>query len=173
MTMQAVAGEAEVALDTVYASVGKKPALVELLFETAISNSGHAIEATQREYVQRVRAAQGARDKLTIYAGAVVAIQGRLAPLVHAVELAGQAAPELAAIWKAISDRRARNMKLFAADLIATGETRPELAEDQIADVLWVMNSPQQYLMLVEHRGWSNKQLEAWLADSWIRLFLR
>jgi AcrR family transcriptional regulator len=173
MTMQAVADSADVALDTVYASVGKKPALVELLFETAISNTDQAVAAEQREYVQRVRATPRARDKLTIYAGAVVSIQHRLAPLVHAVELAGQAAPELAAIWKAISERRSRNMKLFAADLIATGDTRAELDVDEIADVLWVMNSPQQYLMFVEHRGWSRKQLEAWLADSWIRLFLR
>lgn len=173
MTMQAVADEADVALDTIYASVGKKPALVELLFETAISNTDHAIVAEERDYVQRMRSSSSAREKLAIYASAVVAIQSRLAPLVHAVEIAGQAAPELAAIWKAISERRARNMKLLAADLIATGETRTDLAADEIADVIWVMSSPQHYLMFVEHRGWSKKQLEGWLADTWVRLFLR
>jgi AcrR family transcriptional regulator len=126
MTMQAVADAAGVALDTVYASVGKKPALVELLFETAISSTEHAIPAEQRDYVRKMRDAPRAREKLEIYATSVVAIQRRLAPLIHAVAVAGRSAPELAAAWKTISERRARNMKLLAADLIATGDTRSD-----------------------------------------------
>ena len=37
MTMERVAAEAGVALDTVYAAVGPKPVLVKMLVETAIS----------------------------------------------------------------------------------------------------------------------------------------
>ena len=173
MTMQAVADGAGVALDTVYASVGKKPALVELLFETAISSTEHAIPAEQRDYVRKIRETPSAREKLAIYATAVVAIQRRLAPLIHAVAVAGRSAPELAAAWKTISERRARNMKLLAKELVDTGDTRPEQSIDTIADVLWVFNSPELYLLFAEQRRWSDAQLEAWLIDSWCRLFLR
>lgn len=173
MTMQAIADAAGVALDTVYASVGKKPALVELLFETAISSTEQAIPAEQREYVRNIHEAPRARDKLAIYATAIVAIQRRLAPLIHAVAVAGRSAPELAATWKTISERRARNMKLLAAELIASGDTRPDQTVDTIADVLWVFNSPELYLLFVEQRGWSDARLEAWLTESWCRLFLR
>jgi len=173
MTMQAIADAADVALDTVYASVGKKPALVELVFETALSNTDQAIPAERRDYVQRLRAAVRARDKLAIYAAAVADIHTRLAPLVHAVEVAGRTHAELAGTWKAIAERRARNMKLLAADLIGTGEVRPELTVDYIADVLWVTNAPEVFLLFVDSRGWRPADVEAWLTETWTRLFLR
>jgi hypothetical protein len=80
--------------------------------------------------------------------------------------------PELAALWKTISERRAKNMRLFAADLAATGRLQPRLSVTKVADIVWSMNSPEFYLLLVEERGWSSEEFESWLADSWIRLLL-
>src|SRR5215831_2585164 len=55
-TMPAIALAAGVALDTVYATVGKKPALFRLLIETAISGTDRAVPAEEREYVRAIRA---------------------------------------------------------------------------------------------------------------------
>ena len=63
------------AVDTVYASVGRKPALLRELVETAISGTDEAVPAEQRDYVQRYTAADTAREKMTIYAEAITAIQ--------------------------------------------------------------------------------------------------
>jgi AcrR family transcriptional regulator len=171
-TVQEIAVRAEVAVDTVYAAVGRKPQLVRLLVETAISNTQQAVPAEQRAYVQRIQAAATAREKLAIYAAAVVEIQARLAPIVRAVEAAAAAEPELGMIWREISQRRSRNMKLFAADLIKAGGLRDGLTVDRIADVIWAMNGPELYTLLVSERGWSAAELEAWLADAWARLLL-
>jgi AcrR family transcriptional regulator len=172
MTMQAVADRAGVALDTVYATVGKKPLLARLLVETAISNTEHEVPAEQREYVQRVRAARSARDKLAIYAAAVVDIQGRLAPIVREVEIAGRSHPDLAAIWRDIAERRAQNMRKLAADLGQTGELRDDLTVDRVADILWSTNSPELFTLFVHQRGWSPAEYQAWLTDAWCRLLL-
>ena len=172
MTMQAVADKAGVALDTVYATVGKKPLLARLLVETAISNMDREVPAEQRDYVQRVRAAPSAREKLEIYAGAVTEIQARLAPLVRALEAASAAHPDLGAMWREISERRARNMKKLAAELMRTGDVRAGLAADRIADTLWVGSSPQLFTLLVGERGWSEREYAAWLAEVWCRLLL-
>ncbi|CAN5144935.1 TetR/AcrR family transcriptional regulator [soil metagenome] len=172
VTMQEVADRSGVALDTVYAAVGRKPHLVRLLVETAISSTDQAVPADQRAYVQRIQAAATAREKLAIYAAAIVEIQGRLAPIVRALESVAAAEPELAEIWREISERRARNMKLFAGDLIKTGEVREELGLDRVADVIWATNGPELYTLLVDQRGWSPSDLESWLADAWARLLL-
>src|SRR5690349_3813881 len=50
-TMPAIAETAGIALDTVYAAVGKKPALFALLVETALSGTDVAIPAEERDYV--------------------------------------------------------------------------------------------------------------------------
>ncbi len=172
MTMQAVADEAGVALDTVYAAVGTKPLLARLLVETAISNRDHAVPAQQRDYVARVRAAATARDKLAIYAAAVTDIHGRLAPLVAALQAAAPANPELGEMWREISERRARNMRELARELLATGELRAELSVDQVADIIWATAAAEMYLLLVTGRGWSAEQFRTWLTDAWHRLLL-
>ena len=69
--MSAIADRAGVALDTVYASAGRKPALARLLIETAISGTDQAVPAEQRDYVRAVQAAPDAETKIATYAAAV------------------------------------------------------------------------------------------------------
>ena len=46
-------------------------------------------------------------------------------------------------------------MSLLAADVAATGLLRPQLSVEKTADIIWSMNSPEFYILLVEQRGWS------------------
>ena len=171
-TVAAIAGEAGVAVDTVYAAVGSKPVLFRLLLETAISGTDEAVPAEERDYVRRIQAEPRARRKLEIYAQAIGAIAERMGPLHLVLRDAAAQAPELARIRDDIAARRARNMRRFAEDLIATGDLRPELTVDEIADVVWTMNSAEFHHLLVAERGWSPGQFRGWLADCWCRLFL-
>jgi len=75
-------------------------------------------------------------------------------------------------MWTEIVTRRARNMRLFAQDLDATGELRPGLDVEEVADVVWSMNSAEYYTLLVRERGWAPRRFAHWLADTWCRLFL-
>jgi AcrR family transcriptional regulator len=171
-TIAQIARAAGVAVDTVYAAVGTKPVLMRLLLETAISGTDQAVPAEQREYVRRVRAARSAREKIQVYAAAVTQANARLAPLHLVLRGAAATAPELAGIRDEISERRAANMRLFAQDLLDTGDLRAGLGVDEIADVVWSMNSAEYFTLLVRERGWDRDRFAAWLADAWCRLFL-
>lgn len=172
-TMPAIAQAAGVALDTVYATMGKKPALFRLLIEAAISGTERAEPAEEREYVKAIRSQPDAVEKLRIYAAAVCSIQQRLAPLFRVLQGAASLDTELADLWQDISQRRARNMRLFAADLATTGRIRTHLSTANAADIIWTMNSPEFYLLLVHERGWTPKEFEDFMADAWIRLLLQ
>ena len=171
-TMPAIAEAAGTALDTVYATVGKKPALFRLLIETAISGGEAAVPAEEREYVRAIRAETDAGRKVQLYASALARIQPRLAPLIRVLQSAAAHDAELEALWKTISQRRAHNMKLLAKDLAATGRLRSELTETKVADIIWSMNSPEFYLLLVEQRHWSVEEYERWLGSAWVQLLL-
>lgn len=172
-TVAAIAEAANVAVDTLYASIGTKQALLRLLIESAISGTGRAVPAEQRGYVKAIRAEPDGSRKLTLYAQALRRIHERLAPLTRVLNQAALVDKELADLWKSIADRRAANMRLFAADLAATGQLRREISVDSAADVIWAMNAPEFYLLLVGDRGWSPATFETWLASAWIRLLLR
>ena len=167
--MTAVAERARVALDTVYASVGRKPELARLLIETAISGTGQAVPAEQRNYVQAIRAAPDAATKIDLYAAAITTMGPRLALVLGIVQQA-PSEPELARLWRQIAERRRANMRLFVADLAVVHPLR--LDPDEAADIIWATNSPELYQLLVDQRGWTPQRYERFLADTWRRVLL-
>ncbi len=171
-TVGQIARQADVNVDTIYAAVGRKSALLRELVETALSGRDEAVPAREREYVRQIQAAHDARAKLEIYAAAIAEIQPRMAPVFLALRDAAAKDEACAALWREIGERRARNMRELAANLRATGELRPDLTDDQVADVIWSMNAAEYWVLLVNGRGWTPEQFRNWLTDAWIRLLL-
>jgi AcrR family transcriptional regulator len=168
--MAVVAERAGVALDTVYASVGRKPELARLLIETAISGTGDAVPAEERDYVRAVQAAADAETKIAIYASAIRVIAARMAPLLAMLQQAAPAEPALAALLQEISSRRHANMRRFTADLATAATLRVSI--DEAADIVWATNAHELYQLLVGQRGWTPEHYEHFLADLWRRLLL-
>ncbi len=171
-TVADIARAARVAVDTVYATVGRKPALLREVLETAISGTDQAVPANDRGYVARIRAAPSAREKLALYASAIVQIQSRLAPVYLAIRDAAATDPDSAVLWAEINSRRAANMRNFAADLRATGELRQDLSDDEVADIVWGMNGAEYWVLMVGDRGWTHQRFGEFLTDAWARLLL-
>ena len=171
-TVQQIAERAGVNVDTIYHAVGRKPALMRELVETAISGRSEAVPAEQREYVQRVRAAATAGEKIDIYAEAISGIQQRMAPVFLALRDAALTDEDCRKLWTTITTRRAHNMLDFAADLRATGELREDLDDRQVADIIWSMNATEYWVLLVHERGWTPAAFQEWISDSWRRLLL-
>ncbi len=171
-TMAAIAEAAGVAVDTIYATIGTKSQLFQALIEAAISGEDAAIPALERDYVRALRAEADPEKKLALYASAIRHIHERLAPLIRVLQEASVADEELALLWHEISERRAQNMQLFAAELAESGKLRQDLSIDQAADIIWATNAPEFYSLLVHERGWSGDRFETFLADAWNRLLL-
>jgi AcrR family transcriptional regulator len=169
-SMTAIADRAGVALDTVYAAVGRKPELARMLIETAITGTDEAVPAEQRDYVRAIQAAPDAETKIAVYAAAITAIAPRMALILGIIQQAAPTEPELAALWTEIAERRAANMRLFVADLAAVAPLR--LNPDQAADIVWATNAAEMYQLLVGQRGWTPERYQRFLADTWQRLLL-
>ena len=43
---------------------------------------------------------------------------------------------------------------------------RPGLGVARAADILWTLNHPDLYWLLVNERGWTPEQFEEWLGDA-------
>lgn len=172
-TVAEIAERAGVAVDTIYATVGRKPTLIREVVETSISGQDRAVPAAERDYVKAMLAAPTAREKLAIYAAAIAVISPRTAPVFRALYDAGVSGDaDCAALYAEITGRRAANMRLAAADMRATGELRADLSDDEVADIIWSMNAPEYWVLLVGQRGWTPQRFGTWLADAWARLLL-
>ena len=166
-----VARLARVSLDTVYASVGRKPELVLGVIDMTLGGTDEPVPADQRDYVLAVRGEPSARGKIAIYAAAVARLIPRTATLQEALRRAGETDADCAATWQRLVNRRAANMRLFAADLRSTGDLRDDLSDEEVADVVWSTNAAE-YWLLLEQRGWTPARYEALLVDLWSRMLL-
>jgi AcrR family transcriptional regulator len=170
-TVSQVARAAGVSVDTLYATVGRKPVLLREVVESAISGEDRAVPAEERDYVMRVRDAPDARVKLRIYSDAVAAMSPRTAPVFMALRDAAKTEPDCGALDREISSRRAANMLLFASDLRGTGSVRPELTDQFVADVIWSTAGAEHFTQLAS-RGWGTAEYGEYLRDLWTRLLL-
>lgn len=166
-----VARRADVAVDTVYAAVGRKPRLLLAVVDTVLAESSQPKPAEERDYVKEVRAASTARARITTYADALGRLMPTVAPLLLALRDAGPTDPECRATYEHVVERRAANMLLFAADLRETGKLREDLSDQDVADLVWTTNSPEWFTLYVS-RGRGPAEYAATLADLWTRTLL-
>jgi AcrR family transcriptional regulator len=170
-TVAEIAERAGVHVDTLYALVGPKPAILRELVERAISGVDQALAPEERSYVQQMLAEPDPARQLAIYAAATREIQARMAPLFLALRDAASTDDDAAAVWREISDRRAANMRRLVGALGGDG-LRAGLSVQDAADVVWATASSELFVLLTEQRGWSLDRYESFLADSWQRLLL-
>ncbi len=166
-----IAAAAGVNVDTVYASVGRKPTLILAVIDATLASADHPLTAEQRDYVQAVLAAPTARAKLATYAEALGRVMPKVSPLFDSLAQAALTDPECAALRDSIGARRAANMRQLAANLRSTGGLRPDLSDAEVADLLWTTNAPEYYALGVA-RGWSPAEYSNRLTDLWTRLLL-
>lgn len=170
-TVAAVAACARVSVDTIYASVGRKPQLMLAVIDTVLGGGADPVPAEQRDYVREIRSAPTAAEKIHVYATALGRMLPATAGLQEALRHAARTDAECAVVWDGLTQRRAANMRLFAADLRATGAVRPDLTDDVVADIVWSTNSVEYYVLL-RARGWTPEQYARWLEDLWGRTLL-
>lgn len=170
-SVAAVAAAAGVSVDTVYASVGRKPELAVAVVDMVLASSDEPVPARERDYVVAVQAAGTAREKLAVYAAALRTLIPRVAPLLEALRRAGEVDEASAEAHRAVMDRRAANMLLLARDLRATGEVRDDLSDQDVADIVWSTNAPD-YWLAMQSRGWSATRWSNLLEDLWCRVLL-
>ncbi len=170
--MAAIAEVAAVSIQTIYLSIGGKASLVRYLIETALSGTDEPVPPPQRKGVQEIRAEPDPSRKLDLFARTVRPMLERLAPIWQFVLEAAPADAELTSLVAELQQRHAGSMRLVVEHLAEAGRLRPAISKDIARDVLWAMNSPEFYRLLVVGRGWTGEKFENWLADAWQRLLL-
>lgn len=166
-SVTALAEAAGVSVDTLYTAVGRKPQIVLAVIDDLLGGE----QAAQRAYVREIQAEPSAVGKVAVYAQAASQLVPRIAPLQDALRKAGESDAACATAWRALTQRRARNMLQFAQELRGTGDLRPDLGDRQVADIIWSTNA-SEFWGLFQQRGWTPQEYGAFLADMWTRMLL-
>jgi AcrR family transcriptional regulator len=172
-SVPAIASEAGVALKTVYVAFETKANLLNALWDARLAEGEETIPVFDREWYRRVLAEPDPGGKLRILAAQAREVKSRSGALLEVIRNAAAADPEIAALWsriqvKLLDVQRAVVEQLKERDALASG-----LDVATATDILWTLNHPTVWHLLVRERRWSAEQYERWLADAFCSQLLR
>ena len=171
-SMAAVAREAGVAVKTVYLAFETKSGLMRAVWHLLLRGDEDAAPVANRAWYMEVLAERDPVEKLRLNARNAVAVKSRAGALMEAIRTAAPADPEVAELWRRIQSDFHDNQRAVVEGLAETGSLRPELDVDSATDVLWTVNHPSTYWLLVGERGWSAERFCEWLTATFCELLL-
>lgn len=165
-TLQQIADEAEVSVQTVYASFGSKRVVLEQAIDVSIAGDDEQVAVNDRDWMHDVFNHPDPRVRLSSYAAAVRRIQAGAADMFAVVKAAAAVDPDLHALAATTEARRRTGARSVIDGLRSIDGLRADLPADEAVDVLWTLNSPEVFQLLVRRSGWSLDRYQAWLADT-------
>ncbi|GAC1328262.1 MAG: TetR family transcriptional regulator [Chloroflexota bacterium] len=165
-SMDDIAAAAGVGRATVFASMGGKAAILKAAYDIAVVGDDEPIPLPQRPWAVAVRDEPDPGRMIDAYAGMITQVSGRVAPIYEAMRGAAAADPEVRTLWEAIRKERRGGSGGFVGFVVAREALRPGLDPGDAADIVWVLNDPALYHLLVHEQGWSPQCFQAWLAET-------
>lgn len=173
-SMQAIAAEAGVGMQTIYAIFKNKPRLLVALFNVASAPSGEEdTPAPERAAPRAVGRERDQRKQIQMFAQVVADNLQGAAPVSEIMVDAARTEPEIQRVLVVLYKARLKHMMLFVDQLRANGPLRAGLDAETARDIVWALTSPEVLLLLMRERGWSKKSYVTWLADALIHALLR
>ena len=171
-TIEAIAREAGVAPETIFATFGNKRAILTALIDVAVGGDEQPIPLLQRPGPQTVLQEHDPVRQLQLFAEDISAILERVAPVFAIMRVAAKTEPDIAELLKNLLEERLRNLATVAQSLSAQHALREDLTVEQTAEIIWAITSPEVFGLLTVDRGWSRERYVHWLSDTLIRLLL-
>ena len=171
-SLQAIADEAGVAVQTIYKTLENKPTILAEALDVAIAGDDAEIAVNQRDWMHDVWHAPTAEERLRAYAGAVGQIMSRASEMFLVVAMAARSEPRLAAFGEETERRRRMGAERVVQSVREVGSLAPSLSAEQAVDIVWLLNSPGVHHQLARASGWSHEAYVEWLGDTLVHQLL-
>ncbi len=165
-TMQAIADEAGVHVQTIYLAYGTKAAVLAAAATRLVAgDEDPETHPGDRRWARTIQAAEDPARKLRLYVRHIRDVAPRIIRLVDTLRATAPADPDVAAFLIHMQAGRREGPFALLAPIATAGRLRPGLDLDAAADITYALASPDTFRALVEDRGWSWKRAEAWITD--------
>lgn len=165
-SLQQIAEESGVAVQTIYSSVGSKAALVLALNdlideEVGVAQLGAGVLAETDPPAMIAKAIHLTRQ-----------LNERCGDLLQVILSAAPAEPDVAAAFADGMRRHESGLSALAQRLGALGALRAGTTPERAAAAFSMMTSPPSWQQLTQRAGWTFDESEAWLTESLTQLVL-
>ena len=165
-TMDDIAAEAGVALKTVYSAFTTKSGLLRAVWDLLLKGDSDEAPVAQRQWYMAVLDERDPERQLRLLAHHACVVKSRIGLLLRVIRSASVVDPDGADLWRLIQTDFYANQRAIIDTLHERGGLRAGLGPVEATDILWSLNHPDVWLLLVGERGWTPAAFESWFADT-------
>jgi AcrR family transcriptional regulator len=171
-TIDAVATNAGVAADTVYAIFGTKKGLLSALIDLRVTGSTEGSDVLAGEGPRALRSVSNRRQLVSGFASDIAPRIERVRPIDDVMRSAAAIDPDIADLRARMQENRFSKLRAFTEWVAASGPLRDDMDVDEAAAIVWTLTSPEVNRMLRDVRGWTAQRYGQWLSKTLIRVLL-
>ena len=164
-TMAAIAAEAGVALKTVYVAFETKSGVLRALWNSLLREGDEETPVSDQGWYREVLDEPDPERQLRRNARNSADGKRRVGALAEVIRSGASVDGDIAALWARIQDEYHANQRAVVESLAAKKALQRGLEIDRGADILWTINHPSVWRLLVGERGWTPEEYERWAAD--------
>src|SRR5215217_85128 len=165
-TMAAIAEAAGVALKTVYVAFETKSGVLRALWHLLLRGDQEDVPVGERPWYREVVEERDPERIVRLTAKNSRIVKERAGAVMAVIRSAAPADPDLAALWDRIQSDFYDNQRGIVSALSKRKALRRGLDIERASDILWALNHPDLWQLLVAERGWSPAQWERWFAET-------
>lgn len=165
-SMSAIAEEAGVSLKTVYLAFETKSGLLRELWQFVLVGEDDDAPVAQRAWYRQVLEEPDAELQLRLNARNSRVVKERAAALMRVIRDAAPSDDYLDSLWQTIQSEFRDNQGVIVKLIHDHKALRRNLGVHRATDILWTLNHPDVWQLLVVERHWSPEQYEQWLSES-------
>ncbi|MBZ0276469.1 MAG: TetR/AcrR family transcriptional regulator [Anaerolineae bacterium] len=168
----AIAQEAGVAPETIYATFGNKRAILAHLVHVSVVGDDEPQPLLERPDVQSTAAEPDPRQQIRLFAGQICMIMKRMAPIFDVMRTAAKTEPDIADMRDHMLGERKQGMAHFVRSVTAHTALRTGLSMEKATDIVFALSSGEMFTVLTVDLGWSDEQYQSWLAEALVNALL-
>ena len=162
-TMEQIAADAGVAVQTVYYTFRTKGQLLRELVERTAAGEDAPVPVMERPWIAEALSSPSAELALALVVEHGTEIYRKVSPLWPAVAAASAVDPEVERYWDGVTAGRRAGQDRVIARLAELGRLRTSLSLPRAGDLLFVLAGHDVYRSLVRDFGWPIADYREWL----------
>lgn len=171
-TITAIAKEAGVSAETIYATFNNKRGILVHLVNISIVGDEEPEPLLKRSFVKATTDEPDQHKQIAMFAQQMSDIMGRMAPIFDIMRTAAKTEADISEIRENILQERRAGMAYFVRSLVAHGVLRDGITIEKAADIVFALSSGEMFNVFVQDLGWSREKYVLWLTDALIAALL-
>ncbi|MBM9618477.1 TetR/AcrR family transcriptional regulator [Streptomyces zhihengii] len=164
-TIDSIAREAKVAVQTIYFSFGSKQQILKELIDVHIAGDEDPVPTLERPHVVEALEAEDPRQQIRLQVRLTREVYERVGPLLEVLRNAATTSGDGAELWEANKRQRQVVQRRFTESLVAKKALREDLSVERAVDISYVLLGPELFHLLVTERGWTPEEWEQWVYE--------